>query len=173
MMPLKPAGGVSQMNSRGSGVRGCCTKAAHSSWLLGKGRRNTHSIKGRKVKIKKETIVWSTFHQKLLSLLLRQNGSDVLHQIPVCVVGLQTCFYWWALICACFFVSHQPAEGVEARKEGFLLQQKRDREHPAFIHRCLNSLTCFHCDGSLLRSFFSCPYIVSTLPGVLLVFELL
>lgn len=53
---------------------------------------------------------------------------------------------------------------------------ERRKVPSSHIRTCLNSLLCFRCDGSLLRFFFSLlfenySYIVSTLPGVLLVFE--
>lgn len=53
---------------------------------------------------------------------------------------------------------------------------ERKKVPSSHIRTCLlNSLSCFRCDGSLLRFFFllfeNYPYIVSTLPGVLLVFE--
>ncbi len=54
-------------------------------------------------------------------------------------------------------------------------QREKGQRAPGFyIHRCLNTLMCCRCDGSLLISFFlseNDPYIVSTLPRVLLVFE--
>lgn len=51
---------------------------------------------------------------------------------------------------------------------------ERKKVPGSYIHTCLNLFLCFRCDGSLLRFFFlfeNYPYIVSTLPGVLLVFE--
>ncbi len=164
MMPLKPAGGVSQMNSPGRAGSYCCAKAAHSCWLK---RKNVNKRKlSFKCKLHPNSagarFVVLSSHFSLLRQTKLKSCTRFLY-----VVGMQTYFNWWALICA--YLSFLRQVGGESWRSGrvsyplmdsifstSLWEEKRHTAPGFYIHTCLNSLLLPVMDYTLEIS-FSCP----------------